>query len=139
MTNEKPSENKSLVLTGAFLGILSSLTLIGLLSLGDSLFGFPFVPFDIFDWMSRSLPGWLIGTVISTMVAIIRFLQTFLPIGDISTTAKLAEQAIALVQLIVGGAVFGAILGWLAGRPGRNIAPIGLAGGLNLLAITVLG
>src|SRR3990170_1724165 len=121
MTNEKPSENKSLVLTGAFLGILSSLTLIGLLSLGEALFGFPFVPFDIFDWMARTLPGWLIGTVISTMVAVIRFFQTFLPIGDISTTAKLAEQAIALSQLIVGGAVFGTVLAWLAGKPQRPI------------------
>ena len=132
------SASKSLIWIGALFGALSALTLIALLSLGERLFGFPFVPFDIFDWMARTLPGWLIGTVISTMVAIIRFFQTFLPIGDISTTAKLAEQAIAITQLILGGAVFGAILGWLAGRPGRNIAPIGLAGGLILLAITLL-
>jgi len=132
------SASKSLIWIGALFGALSALTLIALLSLGERLFGFPFVPFDIFDWMARTLPGWLIGTVISTMVAIIRFFQTFLPIGDISTTAKLAEQAIAITQLIPGGAVFGAILGWLAGRPGRNIAPIGLAGGLILLAITLL-
>src|SRR3972149_3042687 len=103
MTIEKPSSARSLIYNGALLGALSALTLIGLLSLGDSLFGFPFVPFDIFDWMARSLPGWLIGTVISTMVAVIRFLQGFLPIGDISTTAKLAEQAIALLQLVAGG------------------------------------
>ncbi|HEY4718710.1 MAG TPA: molybdopterin-dependent oxidoreductase [Anaerolineales bacterium] len=137
MTNEKPSENKSLVLTGAFLGILSSLTLIGLLSLGDSLFGFPFVPFDIFDWMARSLPGWLIGTVISTMVAAIRFFQGFFPIGDISTTAKLAEQAIALVQLVAGGAVFGALLGWQARKPKRDLVLFGQIGGLFLLAVTL--
>ncbi|MEX2143984.1 MAG: molybdopterin-dependent oxidoreductase [Anaerolineales bacterium] len=138
MTNEKPSEPRSLVLIGALLGALSSLTLIGFLSLGDSLFGFPFVPFDIFDWMARTLPGWLIGTVISTMVAGIRFLQGFLPIGDISTAAKLAEQVIAILQLVAGGVVFGSLLGWQAGRPKRSLILFGQAGGLLLLAITLL-
>lgn len=138
MTNKSPSETSSLILIGALLGALSSLALIGLLSLGEGLFGFPFVPFDIFDWMARALPGWLIGTVISTMVAIIRFFQGFLPIGDISTTAKLAEQGIALGQLVAGGAIFGALLGWQAARPGRNLIRFGQIGGLVLVAITVV-
>jgi len=137
MTIEKPSSARSLIYNGALLGALSALTLIGLLSLGDSLFGFPFVPFDIFDWMARSLPGWLIGTVISTMVAVIRFFQGFLPIGDISTTAKLAEQAIALVQLVAGGAVFGALLGWQAHKSKRDLVLFGQIGGLLLLAATL--
>lgn len=132
------SASNSLPWIGALFGALSALTLIALLALGERLFDFPFVPFDIFDWMARTLPGWFIGTVISTMVAIIRFLQGFLPIGDISTTAKLAEQAIATGQLIAGGAVFGAILGWLAAKPGRNIVLFGLAGGLLLLGLTLL-
>lgn len=132
------TRSSSLIWTGALLGALSALTLIALFSLGEALFGFPFVPFDIFDWMSRTLPGWLIGAVISTMVTVIRFFQTFLPIGDISTTAKLAEQAIALSQLIVGGAVFGAVLAWLARKHQRPIAYIGVIGGLVLFLITFL-
>ena len=137
MTIEKPSSARSLIYNGALLGALSALTLIGLLSLGDSLFGFPFVPFDIFDWMARSLPGWLIGTVISTMVAVIRFFQGFFPIGDISSTAKLAEQAIALVQLVAGGAIFGALLGWQAHKSKRDLVLFGQIGGLLLLAATL--
>ena len=128
----------SLVWIGTLLGALSVLTVIAVLSLGERLFGFPFVPFDIFDWMARALPGWLIGTVISTMVAVIRFFQTFLPIGDISTTAKLAEQAIAILQLVAGGAVFGGLLAWLAAKPGRNLILIGQIGGLILVVITIL-
>jgi DMSO/TMAO reductase YedYZ molybdopterin-dependent catalytic subunit len=130
--------SRSLIWTGALLGALSALTLIALLSLGESLSGFPFVPFDIFDWMARTLPGWLIGTVISTMVAIIRFFQTYLPIGDISTTAKLAEQAIAISQLIVGGAIFGGVMAWLSSKQGRSLVTIGQVGGLILLAATIL-
>lgn len=132
------SASSSPIWTGALLGALSALTLIALLSLGESLFGFPFVPFDIFDWMARTLPGWLIGTVISTMVAIIRFFQTFLPIGDISTTAKLAEQAIAIFQLVAGGALLGALLGWLGRKADRRLAFIGVIAGLVLFLITVL-
>ncbi len=132
------TRSSSLIWTGALLGALSALTLIALLWLGKALFGFPFVPFDIFDWMARTLPGWLIGTVISTMVAVIRFIQTFLPIGDISTTAKLTEQAIAIVQLIVGGTGLGVILGWLANNPKRNLTLFGQIGGLILLALTIL-
>jgi DMSO/TMAO reductase YedYZ molybdopterin-dependent catalytic subunit len=134
----KTSKSASIIWIGALFGALSALTLIALLSLGENLFGFPFVPFDIFDWMARALPGWLIGTVISTMVAIIRFFQSFLPLGDISTTAKLAEQAIALVQLIIGGALLGALLGWLAQKSERKMDVFGVIGGLILFLVTFL-
>lgn len=122
---------------GVLLGAASALALIGLLALSESLLGTPFVPFDIFDWMARTLPGWLIGSVISLMVAIIRFLQGFLPIGDISTSAKLAEQGIAILQVLVGGAVFGGLLAWLQTRK-FNITLYGQVGGLVLLAVTLL-
>jgi DMSO/TMAO reductase YedYZ molybdopterin-dependent catalytic subunit len=138
MPNASAKIKPSSLWQGALLGALSALTLIGLLSLGDRLFGYPFVPFDIFDWMARTLPGALIGFVISSMVAVIRFFQSFLPIGDISTAAKLAEQTIAVVQLIIGGALFGALLAWLAQKPSRNVTLYGIVGGLVLLASTIL-
>jgi DMSO/TMAO reductase YedYZ molybdopterin-dependent catalytic subunit len=123
---------------GAALGALSSLAIIGLFYLGDQLFKFPFVPFEIFDWMTRTLPGGLIAFVIRTMVAIIAFLQGFLPIGDTSTVAKLAEQTIAILQLVGGGAIFGLALAWLNKKSNRNIILYGQIGGLLLLALTVL-
>lgn len=138
MPKETSSTSKrSALWTGVLLGALSSLTLIGVLALFETLLGTPFVPFDIFDWMARTLPGWLIGSVISLMVAIIRFLQGFLPIGDISTSAKLAEQGIAILQLILGGAAFGLLLAWLRARQ-ASLALYGQVGGLVLLAITLL-
>ena len=54
--------------------------------------GLPFTPFDLFDWLTRVLPGSLIAFGIGTMVAVIRALH----LGPISGTAKLAEQAMAM-------------------------------------------
>ena len=137
-TPEKESQAASSLWVGAALGVLSSLAIIGLFYLGDQLFKFPFVPFDIFDWMTRTLPGGLIAFVIRTMVAIIAFLQGFLPIGDTSTVAKLAEQAIAIFQLVGGGAIFGMALAWLNRERSRNLILYGQIGGLLLLAMTIV-
>jgi DMSO/TMAO reductase YedYZ molybdopterin-dependent catalytic subunit len=106
------------------------------LALGSRLLDLPFVPFDIFDWMARTLPGGLIRFVIESMVTIIKFLQGFLPIGDISTAAKLAEQSIAITQFIVGGAVFGGLLAWI--RTKRDPILFGQIGGLLLLAFAII-
>jgi hypothetical protein len=114
------------------------LAVIGLLYLGNRLFSFPFVPFDIFDWMARTLPGGLIALVTRTMTTVIGFLQGFLPIGSTSTVAKLSEQLIALIQLVGGGVAFGVILAWLARDPRRNLIRAGQIGGLLLLAVTLL-
>lgn len=122
---------------GIWLGLFTSLALIGLLSLGESALGFAFVPFDIFDWMARVLPGFIIGTTISTMVAVISFLQGFLPIGDTSTAAKLAEQSIAIVLFLVAGAAFGAVLAVLHQRGGRTIL-YGQIGGLIFAGAVLL-
>ena len=122
---------------GAGLGLLSSIAVIALLYAGEQLFELPFVPFDIFDWMSRVLPGGLIAFVISTMVSIISFVQGFLPIGDTSTVAKAAEQTIAILQVVGGGAIFGLILAWLNRKGKRDLTTDGLIGGLILLAVTL--
>jgi DMSO/TMAO reductase YedYZ molybdopterin-dependent catalytic subunit len=133
----KANEARSVsIWSGAAIGALATLALCGLLALSEPIFGTTFIPFDIFDWMARVLPGGLIRFVIASMVAVIRVLQGSLPIGDISTAAKLAEQAIAVLQFITAGAAFGALLAWL--RRSRPIHTFGQAGGLVLLALTLV-
>lgn len=121
---------------GAAIGAFTTLALIGLLALSEPIFGTTFIPFDIFDWMARALPGGLIRFVIASMVAVIQLLQRFLPIGDTSTAAKLAEQSIAVLQFIFVGAGFGGLLAWL--HRTRPINTFGQAGGLVLLALTLV-
>ena len=53
---------------GALLGGLTSLPLMALWYLGEQLAGLPFVPFDIFDWLARILPGDVITLGIDTIV-----------------------------------------------------------------------
>lgn len=101
--------------------------LIGVFFFAWRVLGLPFVPFDMFDWQTRVLPGQLIAVGIGTMVAIIRALN----LGPISTTAKAAEQAIAVAGLFLAGSVGGLIVFFIlrAARSARGAA-VGLVLGV---------
>ena len=64
--------NKINVGTGALVGGLLTATLIGLMYLGDRLVGLPFLPFDLFDWITRVLPGPVITLGIDLMIDTMR-------------------------------------------------------------------
>lgn len=113
---------------GALLGALTSLPVMGVSFLAERLLQVPFVPFDVFDWMARILPGQIITTTIDVMVAIIRGLN----LGPTAATAKLAEQAQAIGIFIVTGAVIGAALAWYGQRSPGSTTP-GLVAGAILL------
>jgi len=106
---------------GAIVGGLLTAALTALLFLGNSLFDLAFVPFDIFEWMTRLLPGPVITFGIDLMIDTMRLLGI-----NVADTAKLAEQVIAILQFlgmgIAAGAVFFLILklqniktGWITG------------------------
>jgi DMSO/TMAO reductase YedYZ molybdopterin-dependent catalytic subunit len=121
-------------LRGAVLGGVTGLGVTGLFYLGQFVANLPFLPFDIFDWMARHLPGPIIGFGIGTMVRVIDGLK----LGPTAATAKLAEQSIAIIQFVVAGIVFGLVLTTLARRiPDRSVA-IGLIGSVILLAFALL-
>lgn len=116
------------VWTGAALGALTSLPVMGVSYLAERLLQVPFIPFDVFDWMARVLPGQVITTTIDLMVAVIRGLN----LGPTASTAKLAEQGQALGLFILTGAVLGAALG-VFGRGSQNPVRLGLIAGAVLL------
>ena len=90
--------------TGALVGALLTAPLLAVMYLGDQLAGLPFVPFDLFDWMTRVLPGPVITFGIETMI------NTLTRLGiDVADTAKLAEHAMAVVQFFLGGVLAGAV------------------------------
>jgi DMSO/TMAO reductase YedYZ molybdopterin-dependent catalytic subunit len=100
-TRERPG-----IFGGLSVAAMLTAALVGILFFAWRVVGMPFVPFDTFDWLTRVLPGRLIAFGIGTMVSIIRVLN----LGPIASTAKLAEQAIAIAILFIAGAVGGVIL-----------------------------
>ena len=63
------------VFNGLLAASLVTMALVGTLFFGWSVAGLPFVPFDVFDWLTRVLPGRLIAFGIGTMVSVIRTLN----------------------------------------------------------------
>ena len=94
------------VVIGLIVGALLTAAMIAVFYAGWRLADLPFVPFDVFDWMTRVLPGAVIEFVISAMVAAIRGLH----LGPTSVVAKLMEQAIGIANLFITGIVAGGVL-----------------------------
>jgi len=92
--------------TGALIGVLLTAPLIALFYLAAGVLGTPFVPFDLFDWLARVLPGGIITFGIDLIVSLIAALN----LEDTSRTAKTAEHSMALLVLLVIGAAAGAAL-----------------------------
>src|SRR5262245_36232829 len=100
------SMGKRGILVGALCGALTTAALVAMLFLAHVLSGLPFVPFQRFDFATRTLPGSVIGFAIDTMVSVIRGLR----IGETSSVAKTAEQAMAVGGCLLVGALAGALL-----------------------------
>jgi DMSO/TMAO reductase YedYZ molybdopterin-dependent catalytic subunit len=116
------------LLRGSLLGALGALTVVALFYLGEQLAGLPFAPFDIFDWMTRVLPGGLITFVVDTIVRLV----TGLNLGPTAAVAKQAEMIIAIGQFILAGVFFGLVLAILGRRWPGNLVRLGALGGVLL-------
>ncbi len=90
--------------TGALVGVLLTASLMGLLYLAKQLFGLPFVPYELFNWIARVLPGDLVTFGIDLMIDTMLFLGI-----SVVDTAKTAERAMAIIQFLAGGALAGAV------------------------------
>ena len=66
---------RSRLLDGALVGALLTATLIAMSYVGWKLAGLPFVPFDLFDWIARELPGSLVTFAIDSGVSLGRALH----------------------------------------------------------------
>lgn len=90
--------NRYAGLVGSSVGLL----LIALSYLGERLLMLPFLPFALFDWLARAMPGSLITLGIDIIVDSILLFN----LGEsTSITAKLIEQMMALLQFPVLTAV----------------------------------
>lgn len=105
-------------LTGALVGLLVTAALVAVLFLTHRALGAPFVPFDLFDWLARVLPGSVVTFGIDAIVDTILVLN----LGSVSDVAKTAEQALAIGLFLLGGLVAGASLFAATGRRGASHA-----------------
>ncbi len=112
----------------ALMGFLTSLVVMAVSFIVNLAFSLPFLPFDLFEGLTRVLPGSIVDTGIKTMVAII----TALHLGPTDSTAKLGEQLQGLGLIAITGVVFGLVLGWVEHRRPTWLLPTGLAGGFIL-------
>jgi DMSO/TMAO reductase YedYZ molybdopterin-dependent catalytic subunit len=97
---------RSGIVGGLFVAAMLTAALIGIFFFAWRTAGLPFVPFDTFDWQTRVLPGRIIALGIGSMVAVIRLLH----LGPTSTTAKTAEQAMAIAEIFIAGVASGFIV-----------------------------
>lgn len=122
---------------GALAGALLTAPLIALLYLAHKLVSLPYLPFDLFDWMTRLLPGSMVTFGIDMMIDTIRLFG-----AGVAGTARTAEKLIAVVQLflmgVAGGIIFFAIFRVRNARPDviSGLAAGALAG-LPMIAISV--
>ncbi len=129
---EKLMRRPSLIL-GALLGGLTGLPLVAILFLGEQFADLPFVPFDLFDWLARVLPGDVVTLGIDTVVQTISVLN----LGPTDTTAKLIEQFMGIGVMLGGGALLGAGIAWALRRiegPGWRVGAVG-----GLVAFLLVG
>ncbi len=128
------------VWSGFLLGAVTSGLAIAVFQLGAAVWGLPFVPFDIFESLTRLLPGGVATAGIDAMVSIIDRLG----IRPTSVAAKVAEQGMAFALFVIGSAILGMAVS-LLGRGERLrtlLAGVGAAGVwlvIELLAVITLG
>lgn len=109
--------------TGLIIGGLLTLMLASILYLGELLAGFPFVPFDLFDWTARRLPGELLTAGIDAMVAAIAATD----LGPTADVAKAVEQGMAIGGFLLLGTLVGGFA-FVAFRRLRGRLPVYWAG-----------
>ncbi|HRF98531.1 MAG TPA: hypothetical protein PLZ51_25160, partial [Aggregatilineales bacterium] len=122
---------------GIFIGGLFTLPLITFLFLADNLLGLPFLPFDVFSFVRDLIPGAILTFGIDSMIAVIRIFGL-----DLDTSAKLAEQAMAIGMVVVIGSIVGGIIYASINRLKRDSVTIGAILGVALgtaMALIVAG
>jgi DMSO/TMAO reductase YedYZ molybdopterin-dependent catalytic subunit len=95
--------------------------------------GLPFVPFVLFERLTRVLPGSVVTFGIEKMVGLI----SVLGIGPTDVVAKMAEQALAVASMFLLAIVAGAVLAVVARHRPRAAVIVGALFGIALAALTL--
>jgi DMSO/TMAO reductase YedYZ molybdopterin-dependent catalytic subunit len=113
---------------------LAAIPLIAVFFFGWRRLGLPFVPFDLFDMLSRLLPGSLITRSIEMMIGVIRALH----LGPTAAVAKTAEQTMAVMLFFVTLAIAGTVYLLIARKSG-SVSGLFLGIGIGILLTFPIG
>ena len=117
------------LVAGVFIAAMLTASLIAVFYLAWRAAGLPFIPFDVFDWMTRILPGQVLAAGIGVMVTVIRALR----LGSTATAAKAAEQAMGIACLFFAATIAGTIFfGIVRASRGRHAYSLGFGLGIVL-------
>jgi DMSO/TMAO reductase YedYZ molybdopterin-dependent catalytic subunit len=106
---------------GLLVGAIVQAPTTALLYLGSQLLGFPFFAYDLFDFLTRILPGPVVTVGIDAMIAVLTLLRL-----SVADSAKTAEQLIAVLIDLIAGTLFGVLFFALAKRlPARRMEQAG--------------
>lgn len=123
------------ILSGVVLGAMLAAPLVALFYVAWRLAGLPFVAFDIFDWLTRTLPGPVVTFGIDTIVGVIRGAD----LGATSTTAKTVERTMAIAGVLATGGLAGGVLsGVLRASGGRHAYLLGAVTGATVGVLAAL-
>src|ERR1700694_1192049 len=97
------------IITGAVTGLVATAPLIAISYAGGQLLMLPQPFIELFDRLTRVLPGAIITFGIDTMVSIF----SRLPGVSTDVASKAAEQSLAVAQFLILGAILGAVIALL--------------------------
>lgn len=97
------------ILPGFWFGLLTTGILLTVNWLVNLVLGVPILGFVVIDWAARNLPGDVVTWGIDRLIDVIMLLD----LGDIASTAKVAEKILGVGAVILAGGVLGALVGFL--------------------------
>ena len=123
---------------GTLVGALLAAPMLGVMYLGRHLVELPFLPYDLFDWSTRVLPGSLVTFGIDLMIDTMRLVGM-----SVADSAKTAEKIFAVLGFFVGGVaastVFFAVFKYRDRRPDVVAGLVaGALAGLPMVAVSVV-
>jgi DMSO/TMAO reductase YedYZ molybdopterin-dependent catalytic subunit len=122
----------SRAITGLAAGALLTTPLLGVLAVAW-VAGAPFLPYSVFEWLLRALPGSLVTVGLDLTLGALSGLGL-----DVADTAKTAEQVLAVITLFLAGVIVGLLFFVLVRGAGRRRVQVyGVAAGAALGAFSV--